>query len=404
MIFSDDTTESVLFYSVVPDYKGDPGQISVLQPGNQWVDLNPDMAGQDPGARTVLATLANQLKRVEVKHVSIKELKEMPGTRPPEDDVLMALWHDAIEHKITVTTAVTAAELIRPYSHDFCLRCPEGIIAPTRDRILQGHRPAMAVYWDGKSFVMSDDYPAYIAYRQCDISEVHVAILGEFPSDKVTVLRSGERELLPPIVIQSHAEPAAPSSPEFEAWQLQEKLRKKREMPIDLMLTWISFAELLADEDLDEKHLHDFLKEHPEALNAYAIDLQSEVRLGADYRIDLVLRTNGLHDEVQLIELEHHRHPIFTQSGQPRAEITHAVQQVNDWIHWLREHPSETAAVALGSVPKKGMVIAGRSRQLTDEQRTRLAHLNADNPVPVITYDELLERFENMILRQIEDQ
>jgi hypothetical protein len=50
------------------------------------------------------------------------------------------------------------------------------------------------------------------------------------------------------------------------------------------------------------------------------------------------------------------------------------------------------------------MVIAGRSRQLTDEQRTRLAHLNADNPVPVITYDELLERFENMILRQIEDQ
>ena len=131
--------------------------------------------------------------------------------------------------------------------------------------------------------------------------------------------------------------------------------------------------------------------------------MESEVRLGEKHRIDLVVRSNGVREQVTLIELEHHRHEIFTRQGEFRAEITHAIHQVQDWIRWLRENPEHPTAQSLGNLPPSGLVIAGRSRFFTDDQRDRLAHLNAGSPVPVVTYDELLDRLRDLTLNRIEE-
>jgi hypothetical protein len=165
----------------------------------------------------------------------------------------------------------------------------------------------------------------------------------------------------------------------------------------------MGFADLLDDEELDERELHEFILKYPELLTAYGTRMDSEIRLGNEYRIDLAVHSSGVRDEVTLVELEHHRHDIFTRDGQTRAEITHAVQQVQNWFRWLRENPAEPFAASLRGIPPKGLVVAGRSRDFSEDRRSRLAHLNSTSPVPVITYDELLDRLGDLILSRLED-
>ncbi|HEY3899974.1 MAG TPA: Shedu anti-phage system protein SduA domain-containing protein [Chthoniobacter sp.] len=253
---------------------------------------------------------------------------------------------------------------------------------------------------------MSDDYTAYLAYKRSKCSQVPVAILGQFPPDAAVTESVGGWELLPPAGIARNFFPAAPYSTKLKEWFLEEKLREHddKKRPVDLMVTYLRFAEQLHDEDADEKRLHRYIERNPVVLSAYGTRLDSEVSLGQQYRIDLILRSTGVREEVILVELENHRHALFTRSGQPRAEITHAVQQVQDWFRWLRENPNNPVAVSIGGIPPRGLVVAGRSRDFSEEDRSRLAHLNTFSAVPVITYDELLDRFGDLVLGQLADE
>jgi hypothetical protein len=80
------------------------------------------------------------------------------------------------------------------------------------------------------------------------------------------------------------------------------------------------------------------------------------------------------------------------------------VQQVSDWLRWWRSHSDHPLVAQTGSVEPKGVVIIGRSSQLSPEDRLRLSHNNQNRHVEVITYDELLDKFGDFILSKLSDK
>jgi hypothetical protein len=119
--------------------------------------------------------------------------------------------------------------------------------------------------------------------------------------------------------------------------------------------------------------------------------------LGRAHRVDLAIQYDQADHTVALVELERASHSIFRKNGRLRDPVDHAVQQVEDWLRWWREHPSEVPEPFDASLPVTGYVVVGRSSDLSEEDRRRLAHLNEGRRVKVITYDDLLERLERLI-------
>lgn len=72
---------------------------------------------------------------------------------------------------------------------------------------------------------------------------------------------------------------------------------------------------------------------------------------------------------------------MFTRTGRPRKKLTHAIQQVEDWFRFWREHPELVPDRLVPSVTPKGIVVIGTSAALSDLDKRRLAHLNSHRDV-----------------------
>lgn len=369
-----------------------------------WIDFTPGAATNYSPVRAMLTTLSAHLDKVGPRSIPVENIKVDLSNEPPYDPELMRRLHAVYNGRMTVATATISLASIIPNSLDFCLQLPPSGWKVIARRVCRGFRPVLAVYWDGSRFIMSDDHGAYLAYKKAGSEKVPVAILGEFPPHAATAERVGGPELLPPVEVKSEVVYPTTLTEEYKAWSLNERVQcnEQNAIPGDLIAKWMAFADLLHNEQANEKDLHDFIIRYPEVLTVYGARFEREVRLGEAYRIDIMVRSSGVKDEVTLVELEHHRHEVFTQEGQTRAEITHAIQQVQDWFRWIRENPNNTVSASLAGIPPRGLVVAGRSRNFTEDQRSRLAHLNSTSPVLVITYDELLSRFGDLILSRLD--
>lgn len=403
-VYRDSEPEEGLFFSIVPDGEEGKGVLAVFAKEG-WREVSGEEIGRHEGVSIVLSTLEHHIDGTKTKHIPVGKLRVSQADVPPNDEELMFRLQLVRRGRMNVADAVVPIQLVAPGSVDYCLRFDSKRVNQIVSRVLRGYRPSLLVYWNGTSFVMNDDYPVYLAYLRSELKEVPVAIVGNFPRELVKLKRNGGVELLPPVIVSSEPRYPAPVDAKFKNWQLSQKLKRVDVDPIPAtwIAVWMEFADLLSEE-VDEKTLHEFIRLHPALLSLYGRTVDSEVRLGNQYRIDLVVRTNDVRESVLLVELEHHRHSIFTASGQPRAEISHAVQQVQDWFRWIRENPNHEFSKSLDGIPPEGLVVAGRSRELTEERRTRLAHLNATNPVRIITYDELLGRFGDAILNRLSDK
>ena len=123
---------------------------------------------------------------------------------------------------------------------------------------------------------------------------------------------------------------------------------------------------------------------------------------------------------VAFIEIERADIPLFTKSGDPSAQLTHAIRQVQDWKNWVKKNRSYFHSVLQQLVaeempdgkPERGhywgrnrikegvvygfhdeyIVIAGRRHTMDMSTRLRLAQMNHDlHDIRIITYDVLLE-------------
>lgn len=149
---------------------------------------------------------------------------------------------------------------------------------------------------------------------------------------------------------------------------------------------WIS---LLNDSSADERHYQSFLHNHagfffPASSNNESL-VVSELVLGSDYRVDFMVasceRSYGF--VYTLIEIETPHESAFTNNGQPRARLTHALQQIRDWKAWLENNRDQAGRLfpskrntTTGVQHFEYIVVMGRRTDLTtkfDDKRNQLA-------------------------------
>ena len=354
--------------------------------------------GSVPGmlARVIAAVVRKRARRKPVVNLRPHPLApEGPHDRELDRRLLLVS-----KGTLRCTKARIPLADVNPFSLDFCLSHPLDLVEQEAGNIKQAPESGaeLLVYWNGTSFICSDDYISFLAYRTNRAQAVPVVILGEFPPNRARELGTGGPELIPPA---RAARLPDVDNEEVKQITLDHRLRRHLDAPSDAVATLyaihIILSKMIASHATTERDLHRLLERHPIVLAPHGIRMLSEVALGRDYRIDLVIQSDLAAKRLQFIELEASKKKIFTKQGRPRAEVTHAIQQVEDWIRWWREHPKDVPAHLDGSIDPDGMVVIGRDHEMSADDRRRLASLNGGRRVQVFTYDDLLRQLEAML-------
>ena len=248
---------------------------------------------------------------------------------------------------------------------------------------------------------MSDDYRAYLSYRSSKIQTIPCVVLGDYPIIVGKLIRTGGSELIPPSTVVCSVNVDL-SDPKVKERILDKRLQIhiKEETPSELYNLFNLFyllSELIQNPSTQEKELHQFILKNPICLDTKHFKILSEVRFGKDYRADLLLEYKLSDKRIVLVELEKASLPLFNKSRRLRSHVNHATQQVEDWLRWWREHPDQIPQSLDHSAPLQGLVIIGRSFNMSDDEKRTLAHLKHNSLVKVITYDDLLDRIEALI-------
>ena len=327
------------------------------------------------------------------------KLRERQDTRPPSDWRFQVLLKLVTLGKISCAEAEVELSLVKPHDLDFCLAYPMDVVNKVTRKTQMGLVNRLLVYWYNNAFIMSDSYPHYLAYRKLGHQKVPIVIMGPFPKGVATPIKVGGTELIPPVTVAHHDDYSA-LPPELKDFLMESRLKEKpvSEAVLRLYSHYLRLSSLIQDTRTKEKQLHEFLLKNPIALDPYGLRIEAEVQLGQDYRVDLVIQYAFTDKRLLLIELERASLPIFTKKGRPRAQVTHATQQVEDWLRWWKENPSKVPAPLDSSIPAEGLVVIGRNVNMDEDAKRRLLNLNHNRRVKVITYDDLLDRVENLII------
>src|SRR5712691_10655162 len=117
--------------------------------------------------------------------------------------------------------------------------------------------------------------------------------------------------------------------------------------------------------DGPEEQAHQFLKQHPEILCPANTASWSKLRLG-ERITDFVFREAA--NDYLLVEIESPLRDLFRKDGQPREELTHAINQIIDWRIFiednLREVQEELGLTGISANPRS-LIVIGRSSALS---------------------------------------
>lgn len=247
------------------------------------------------------------------------------------------------------------------------------------------------------------------------VSEMDIELAGEvLPLDSDTERGSGDAflahsrfhipvgwraiELYPEYGIEYWSANAAPMWAEMDilAAAAQRNLQKARYDALDTRVDTRAKYDTLLNEFQrlllgPEEPMHQFLKQHPELISPTCDKYWSKLRFG-DRISDFVFREPG-HDYV-LVELEAPIKELFRKDGQQREELTHAFNQLADWIRFIEDNRT-SAEEDLGlkgiSTNPRSLIVIGRSGSLSDENRRKLVTLQNQIPkLRIMTYDDLL--------------
>ena len=152
------------------------------------------------------------------------------------------------------------------------------------------------------------------------------------------------------------------------------------------------FVSLVANNP-GEEAVQVFLAENPILLDATAVKVLPKHKLGAEFVTDFVIQLPN--DRYILVEIEAPKHKLFTKSGDPTKELTHAQRQVEDWQGWLSENMAYARNNLPGLADPEYWVVIGRRLHITPRDRAALASRNAAlHRIRVLTYDDLIDRVE----------
>lgn len=143
-----------------------------------------------------------------------------------------------------------------------------------------------------------------------------------------------------------------------------------------------------------EEELQSFLRDNPALLDLRATSVYPKVKLGTEFVTDFVIRLPG--DDYVFVEIERSSHPLYTQANNPAAPLTHAVQQVEDWLEWSHDNIAYLRTTLPGIHEPAGLVILGRRSSLNERSMKSLRRRNSTSKIKVITFDDLLDQIRTV--------
>lgn len=157
------------------------------------------------------------------------------------------------------------------------------------------------------------------------------------------------------------------------------------------------FYEKLLDEfkgllEGPEEPVHQFLKSHPLLISPTCDRYWSKLPFG-DRISDFVFREP--YNEYELVELEAPIRAMFRSDGQQRQELTHAINQILDWLQYIEDNKekveNELGLTGMSTSPRS-LIVIGRSDTLNSGDRRKLVTIQNQIPrLRIITYDDLLD-------------
>lgn len=179
-------------------------------------------------------------------------------------------------------------------------------------------------------------------------------------------------------------------------------------------------------ESKKEEHIHQFLNKNQNIVSFFSSNdfVCSKYRLADAFIPDFLIIgrehfSNDIRAHVILMEIERSNIPIFTKTGDPTSQLTHAIRQVQDWKTWMKvnrtylqtnlhkllveneikdlaskeKQPIELKDAITHGFSEHYIVVAGRRNSMNVKDRLRLSQMNDDlDNIKIITYDVLLDR------------
>lgn len=168
--------------------------------------------------------------------------------------------------------------------------------------------------------------------------------------------------------------------------------------PSSLEIIYDAFAHALKI-SRGESDLQSFLQSNPILFHQLAPrKIIPKAPIRGKYQTDFAIATSS--GDLVLVEIEASRKPLLKKDGHPTADLTHAVAQVNDWLHEFREHRLTCLAdmnLRDEEIAKvRGLVIMGRE---AGHDREHLRKLKASNfgDLALLTYDDLASGLAELI-------
>lgn len=332
--------------------------------------------------------------------VEINSIIDNDSPNRKENPYLVKLIMSAMRENIACTRISLPLEIIKPLDLDHLLNIPDSQIRKFMERVVDWGAPIgeLLLYERNGQLIMDDDYLTYASYRALNVKMVKAVVIGKFNEANVKVLSRGSGELIPPIILDRIQKKE--TTPKLKKEELIAKKLSSLSTPSnfksEMKSKFVGFCRLLGRASTSEKDLHNYIASHPELFDCHLGKMHIEVPIGS-YRADLVLQYDQMDKKIVLVELERHVDEIFTKEGRPRFKVTHALQQVEDWIGEIRKGKINMPSWLQKEYVVEGVVVIGRSKNLSKKEKDTLRNLNSNRTVKIITYDDLLERMLGLI-------
>jgi hypothetical protein len=177
----------------------------------------------------------------------------------------------------------------------------------------------------------------------------------------------------------------------FDAAHLMQMQDAKQPDILNRLSTSIEEFDDMLRQTPREEDLQVFLSEHHILLSPIAVNVLPKHRLGSEYITDFVIHQAG--GDYVLVEIEAASHKLFVKRGHASAALSRALQQVEDWRHWVHDHIQYARESLPGISEPDCWVIIGRDSSLSAKGRKALRRKNIDlSHTTILTFDELLNR------------
>ncbi len=160
--------------------------------------------------------------------------------------------------------------------------------------------------------------------------------------------------------------------------------------------------EVLVNANADEPVFQEFFEKNPAFLDFKVKVTMPKKSFGGENIPDFLL---ALHDSTYVVvEIEKPGTPLFTERGDIAAELTHAQQQIRDYIAWAieeKEYLRKRGCPDINADNTRGLVVIGKNANLNEETRRKLANLNAEtrSRYEIKTFDGVLHENKVMLDR-----